>query len=262
MKKSRIYYLIGLAGVDSNENERARLLGRIFEWPMLLLATWILFIWHLEITGNVDKSLSRTTDIAVWAFFVLEFVTLSCVVDKKLQYMASNWMNLIIIAIGSQVLWADVQYIIALRTARLFVMLAMYVSLLDSILGVLAKNRIGLTLVVSFFIVLIAGILISGFDPAVKTPLDGIWWAWVTVTTVGYGDIVPTSLLGKFIGAVLILMGVGLFTMLTASFSAFFVSQESSQLESKEDKAVRLLEDISNRLDKIEEKISNLDSEN
>lgn len=260
MKKSKFYYLIGLAGVDHSENDRALFLGRCFEWPMLLIATWILFTWHLELTGNIDKSVSRLTDMIVWGFFVIEWVTLTIFVDKRIRYISGNWLNLAIIIIGSQVLWADVQYIIALRTARLLVMLVMYVTLLDSILAALSKNRLGVTLVVSFFIVLIAGILISGFDPAVKSPIEGIWWAWVTVTTVGYGDIVPSSLLGKLIGGVLILMGVGLFTMLTASFSAFIISRESAELESKEDRAIRILKDIHKRLDRIEAKLEKHDN--
>lgn len=54
----------------------------------------------------------------------------------------------------------------------------------------------------------------------------GVWWAIVTITTVGYGDVVPSSPAGKALGIVLMLMGIGLVSTLAASITAYFVDQE------------------------------------
>jgi voltage-gated potassium channel len=88
---------------------------------------------------------------------------------------------------------------------------------------ILSRNHLGMTLMVSFIIVIMSGTLMALIDPNIETPLDGIWWAWVTITTVGYGDIVLGSTAGRLFGsALIILLGIALFSMLTASFSAFF----------------------------------------
>ena len=252
MKKSKFYYIIGLAGVDHTENNRAKTAGKLFEWPMLLLAMWMFLLWYMDVTGYIDKVTLQQTDILVWAFFVVELIVMTALVDKKLRYICSNWMNLVIIIFGMQVLWGDMQYMAAVRIARLIVILVLYISIFDSVLVMLARQKLWLTLSISFITILIAGIVISVFDPGISDPWEGLWWAWVTVTTVGYGDVVPTSAGGRIIGGFLILLGVGIFSMLTASFSAFLVSKNSDELDSKEEKAIKILHKIDQRLEEID----------
>ena len=60
-----------------------------------------------------------------------------------------------------------------------------------------------------------------------KSFSDSVWWSLVTVTTVGYGDIVPSSLFGKWLAVLLMLVGIGTIGMLTSSLTNFFVKDES-----------------------------------
>jgi len=84
---------------------------------------------------------------------------------------------------------------------------------------------IALTLSVSF------GTVIFLIDPNVHSLSDGIWYAWVTVTHVGYGDIVPSSFLGRLLGALLILFGLGMFALFTASLSAALIGRDLGQVK-------------------------------
>jgi voltage-gated potassium channel Kch len=54
---------------------------------------------------------------------------------------------------------------------------------------------------------------------------DGLWWALQTVTTVGYGDVVPTDTDGRVIGALLMLQGIGLITVVAAAVTATLLEQ-------------------------------------
>jgi voltage-gated potassium channel len=111
---------------------------------------------------------------------------------------------------------------------------------------------------VSFIIVIMSGTLMALIDPNIETPLDGIWWAWVTITTVGYGDIVPGSTVGRLFGSFLILLGIALFSMLTASFSVFFLSQDEAKISRQElDNKLQLLR-VQQKIDHLEEKIDRL----
>lgn len=78
---------------------------------------------------------------------------------------------------------------------------------------------------------------------------DGVWWAIVTLATVGYGDIVPTTTWGRVIGSAVIVMGVTFLAILTSTVTSYMVS--ASQDEREDDTRV-ILHDIVHRLDAIE----------
>ena len=58
---------------------------------------------------------------------------------------------------------------------------------------------------------------------------DGLWWAISTVTTVGYGDYFPTTTEGKFIAVMLMVMGISLVGVITASVAAWFVKMAEKE---------------------------------
>jgi voltage-gated potassium channel len=80
---------------------------------------------------------------------------------------------------------------------------------------------------------------------------SGLWWAIQTVTTVGYGDKVPTSTGGKLLATLVMLTGIGFISVLTASISATFV--ESARRRRGDDKVT--LEEIAQRLERIERRL-------
>jgi voltage-gated potassium channel len=108
------------------------------------------------------------------------------------------------------------------------------------------------TLTIALGFLILAAFLISGLDPAFEDPIDGFWWAWVTMTTVGYGDLVPTTLEGRIVGMLLILVGIAIFSMLTASFSVFFIEKEEEEKNDREDAVLRRLQLLEARLERIE----------
>ena len=105
-----------------------------------------------------------------------------------------------------------------------------------------------------------SGVLIAGIDPTIETIWQGIWWAWVTVATIGYGDVVPQSTAGKVFGAVVILFGLGFFSLLTASFSAYFVSRGEIEIEEEEVEEIYRLKDIVKRIETMEQTLQRIES--
>jgi voltage-gated potassium channel len=80
------------------------------------------------------------------------------------------------------------------------------------------------------------GILQVEKDPNsnIKTAEDAIWWAYVTITTVGYGDKFPVTTEGRIIAGILMTAGVGLFGTFTAFIASWFVVDNKSKNETKE----------------------------
>ncbi|TNF35195.1 MAG: two pore domain potassium channel family protein, partial [Gammaproteobacteria bacterium] len=242
-------------GVASDETPVARRWAQYFEAPMILIAFWLLGLWYVETRYAIEPQVRFSQDLAIWLFFVLESVVLTSLVQHKIRYLLSNWVNLLIIAAGVGILWGDSPIAGTLRSLRLLLVIGLLLEASGGFRRVLARHHLGSTLAVSMVITVIAGIMIAGIDPGIRNITDGIWWAWVTVTTVGYGDVVPTSTEGKIFGALLIAMGIGLFSMITASFTVYFVEQD----EQKENLELSLLSaEFKARMDRMEAKLDTL----
>jgi voltage-gated potassium channel len=82
---------------------------------------------------------------------------------------------------------------------------------------------------------------------------EGLWWAIQTVTTVGYGDIVPRSTAGRLVATLVMLFGIGFLTVITASITSTFIEQARRHTRgSTYDELSTQLDQISARLDGIE----------
>jgi voltage-gated potassium channel len=85
---------------------------------------------------------------------------------------------------------------------------------------------------ITLFIVVVAGAAQAAFNAnEFDTIWDGVWWAVVTVTTVGYGDLYPTDTEGRLIGIVVMLLGIGFLSVLTATVASQFVKSDTSSDE-------------------------------
>ena len=85
------------------------------------------------------------------------------------------------------------------------------------------SRRLRTILAALIFFIFLFGYLFYVSEPDVRNLGDGIWWALVTITTVGYGDITPVTTLGRVVASSLMLLGLGLIATITAIVSAKFI---------------------------------------
>ena len=93
-------------------------------------------------------------------------------------------------------------------------------------------------------------------EPQIKTIEDGIWWALVTITTVGYGDITPLTTLGRLVAGTLMFVGLGLIATVTAIVSAKFIANYVDHHTN--DDVLEKLEELEDEIEKIEQIESNV----
>ena len=111
---------------------------------------------------------------------------------------------------------------------------------------------------------LVAGLVMTLVDDK-DFPNFGIavWWAVVTLATVGYGDVVPTTVLGRLVGSGVIILGVTFLAFLTATVTSYFVSSDQEAAKNREiadreaaDRELKeLLDRLERRLAAIEDKL-------
>jgi voltage-gated potassium channel len=147
-----------------------------------------------------------------------------------------------------------------------------FIGLIETIFN---SRRLRTILIALITFIGVFGYLFYMVEPKIKTFGDGIWWALVTVTTVGYGDITPTTTAGRFVASGLMLIGLGLIATVTAIVSAKFIANyvdhhtnddvlekleeledEIEKLEELEDNVLGKLEELESEIDQINKKIN------
>lgn len=269
MKKSRFFSLLGIGGIDPSESLRARFWARWFDIALFPVAIFALLAWYTnkrEI-AFINPDIHIFSDWVLWGFFVAELVTLLCLANHRWRYLRDNWFNLVVIVVAMPALWHE-QELGMLRAVRFALVVLKLANLSSTIRVVLSRNNLGLTILAAWIFVFCAGVIMAAIEPGFKNIEEGIWWAWVTVTTVGYGDVVPVTSGGRLLAGLVMLLGMGLFSLITANFSAFFVTREELKLVKKEEqvleKEVQVLvseQKILGHLEKIEERLHALEKE-
>ena len=110
-------------------------------------------------------------------------------------------------------------------------------------------RAVRLVAMVALSLAIVAAILEWAIDPGIGSFNDSLWWAVVTVTTVGYGDVVPTSAGGRLVGALLMLAGVSAIPITTSLVVSVFVSRLQRQQHAVDAKDRK---EIVDRLERIE----------
>tara|TARA_Y100001938_G_scaffold135167_1_gene196522 strand:- start:1992 stop:2390 length:399 start_codon:yes stop_codon:yes gene_type:complete len=115
------------------------------------------------------------------------------------------------------------------------------------------SRRLRTILAALIFFIFLFGYLFYISEPEVRNLGDGIWWALVTITTVGYGDITPLTTVGRVVASSLMFLGLGLIATITAIVSAKFIQNFVDHHTN--DDVLEKLDEMQLELDEIKKKL-------
>lgn len=198
----------------------------------------VIFAALLTIPLTIAEEQQGTTrtlivaDWLVWAVFAAEYCTLLATTRHRGRYLRDNLLGALIVVVSFPLLpslFGLVRLARLLRILRLFRGLVVVGLALQGLRRVFARRGLLAALSMTVVLVAAAAVFMSAIEPqTVKGGFwAGIWWAIVTVSTVGYGDISPVTVLGRITAVVLMLTGIGLLGTVAASIAAYFVGQDS-----------------------------------
>ena len=247
--------LLNLGILDPNEGPFAKRCNKFFDFIMLLVMFWLPIQWYLEYIGELTPQFIYSMNWIVWFLFAIEALVMTIFVKRKLNYLASNWLNLIIIIAVFPPLWDQGStYFALLRYVRFIVLIRLLLPQLYHLHRILSRNRFGWTLFIFLTVTILSGVLITFIDPGIGSLTNGIWWAWQTVTTVGYGDTIPNTSAGKIFAMLLMIIGVGLYSLVAANLAAYFIERAHRQKVKKPERKVQSqFREVNERLGKMEE---------
>jgi voltage-gated potassium channel len=199
---------------------------------VLITSAYVLIQLVVEALVPADpevKALLEKVDLLVCAVFFADFVRRFRKAESKLAFMKWGWLDLL----ASLPLQDPFHLGIVLRVQRILKMLRGFRSAKHLAMALYRRRAANML----YTVVLCGGILMVWSAAAVlrfeddpnsniRTPMDAIWWALTTITTVGYGDRFPVTLEGRLVAMLLMVVGIGLFGVLTGLFAKVFMETE------------------------------------
>lgn len=207
---------------------------------MLALCLYALGALTADSFFSLDPS-TRTileyADDAVCGLFFLDFVISLIRAPSRWQYLYTwGWIDL-----ASSIPSVDaLRWGRAARILRIFRVLrgVRATKLLASfVLDRRAQGAFLAAALVSILLIVFSSVAIlqfeAGMDGNIKTAEDALWWAFATITTVGYGDRYPVTSEGRIVAVLLMTAGVGLFGTFSGFVAAWFLAPEAKQQENE-----------------------------
>jgi len=181
---------------------------------------------------------ANTIITLVWIFFGVDYVVRFALAPDKWHFFKHNLVDLLSVALPM------------LRPLRLLRLVAL-LSVLNRVgMGTLRGRVVTYAAGGSALLIFVSALAVveaerNATGSNLTTFLDGLWWALVTLTTVGYGDEVPVTHTGRMIAVGLMLGGIALLGIVTATLSSYLVERVSAEQQKAEDiEQLQILEQL------------------
>ncbi len=215
--------------------------GKLFDLVLLIFILASVLLVMLESVSSLDAKYHTFFDIAEWVItilFSLEYIGRIIAIKKPSKYIFSFYGIIDLLSTIPKylsLLFVGTHALVALRALRLLrifriLKLARYVGASNRLMVALRASRAKIA--VFLFFILILSIILGTVMYLVETNEESgftsiprsIYWAIVTLTTVGYGDIAPVTALGQFIASIIMILGYGIIAIPTGIVSAEFTT--------------------------------------
>ena len=189
---------------------------------MTVLAVAFLFVYSTPIiwTGAPDAvhEALRLLNLTLWTVFVADLAIRAWLSGKPVGYVVRHPIDLLLILLPM---------LRPLRVLRVFTAMQMLIRQGGRVsIGKTLAGAAGAALLL-MFIAAVAMLDSERGNPeaTIQTFGDALWWSAATVATVGYGDVYPVTLVGRWVAFTLMLVGISLIGVVTASIAAWFVGR-------------------------------------
>lgn len=222
------YYLIGTSTLS----------GRLADVVLILIIGMGVLALILESVPSVVRDHGATLkliEIGVGSIFVVEYALRFWVARRKRDYVLSFWGIVDLLAILPFLFSGfELAYLRLFRLLRIFSILKVghYMSAATLLRESLAASRskIGVFLFTVLVLVLVVAFTMHTIEPQTfPTVPEAIWWVIVTITTVGYGDYVPQTVLGRMVASVAMITSFGIIAVPTGIVAAEYNIKRSAR---------------------------------
>ena len=192
--------------------------------------------------------------------------------DNKKLFLLKNWTELIA-AIPFDFLMLPFVLNLArfpklMKVLKFIKVIALFSQFFETLDVFLKKTHLDEILGFSLLVVLASTLALYLFDPSINSLFDSLWFVLSTMTTVGYGDIMPQSGAGRIIGLLILIVGVLVFSTITGAMASYFARRvlmnEEFNITENDDNIALLKENLSfnkENLDHVHKKVDRIDND-
>lgn len=184
-----------------------------------LLAIPVIVIQESNI-GGLWETTTTVLDWVIWGVFAANLIIMLAVVPDRRRWLINNPLDLLIVVLTPPFLPATLKIARVLPVVKLVWLL----MLTHRLRGLFSLQGLRYAALVVFTVVVAGGVVFVAVEPGQElSDWDGLWWAAETVTTVAYGDIYPTTALGRIVATVVMITGIGFVALLTGALAQRFL---------------------------------------
>jgi voltage-gated potassium channel len=192
-----------------------------------LALVWVAIGFLIDELGEGVRPDLEAAELVLTGAFVAEFVARLAAAHDRGQYVRGHWIDALALA-------PPIRVLRVLRLLRLLRLVRAFAGFYRAAMHVqgLARHRGFAWLIVAWLsVMVICSAFVyqaeHGVNKLIASPFDALWWGVTTLTTVGYGDTYPVTPDGRLGAMILMLLGIGLFSAITATITSYFISQET-----------------------------------
>lgn len=204
-----------------------------FDLAMMILSIISMAIIATVYLTNLEaetKRLMLMLDSLICILFITHFISRFSQATHKLRFIKNHGLDLL----ASIPFIAELRILRFLQVFRVLSMVGQLRLLLQDIIRQRVNSSLALLMVLMIIMISASALFIFVAESQlpssnIKTAEDAIWWALVTVSTVGYGDSYPITTGGRIVAGMLIVMGISLFGMISGYLASNFLSPYSKE---------------------------------
>ncbi len=238
--------------------ESARRAGRVVYLELVVLVLSLLSLGALtvELFFPLDaetRLLLRRLDDAVCVVFLGDFLVHLWLAPSRLVFLRWGWIDLLSsIPEISWLRWGRV-----FRVLRIIRAIRSFSELNDHLFEHRPRGTFGLVGLMSVIAVLFATIAVFELERGqpeanIHSAGDALWWAFATITTIGYGDHYPVTFAGRAVAVLLVVFGLSLFSTFTAYVASFFLEKTQMKEESEIQLLIHEVRHLRHQVDELE----------
>ena len=220
-----------------------------------LLDIILLFYVELNPVSLTFRNEIYTFDIILCGVLWIEFIYSYLKSDNKKQYLIDNSLSIL------GMLPINFVFLRALRLVKLIQLIKLFVLARDkqkNLTNFLKHTYLDKIILIAIIFTFILTVSIRIIDTNVNDIHTALWYIIVTITSTGYGDIVPSTLSGRIIGIIGMIGGILVFASFTAVISSLYISKISKD---NHDNLNEKIEDLTSEIERLNEKIDDLKKE-